>query len=54
MYLSELNEDKIKNYLRFYPKFVESFYLKVKKEYAITEPTRSFQSKERVFTQIAN
>ena len=42
MYLSELDEDKIKHYLRFYPRFVESFYLKVKKEYAITQP-RSFQ-----------
>lgn len=54
MYLSELNEDKIKLYLKFYPKFVESFYLKVKKEYAITQPTRSFQTKERVFGQIVD
>ena len=54
MYLSELDEDKIKHYLRFYPRFVESFYLKVKKEYAITQPTRSFQAKERVFGQITD
>lgn len=54
MYLSELNENKIQLYLKFYPKFVESFYLKVKKEYAITQPTRSFQTKERVYSQIAD
>lgn len=54
MYLSELNENKIQLYLKFYPKFVESFYLKIKKEYAITQPTRDFQTKERVYSQIAD
>lgn len=42
MYLSVLNEDKIKHYLRFYPQFVESFYVKVKQEYAITQPIGKF------------